>query len=102
MPTKFRVDLARCAEVDIQEILAYIAKDSPIRAEAFIDALQHQIRVLEQFPMRCPLIPENDNLDNPYRQLIYGHYRTIFRIFERTVYVVRVIHHARLLTMDLL
>jgi toxin ParE1/3/4 len=43
------------------------------------------------------LIPENEILGTRYRHMIYGDYRTVFRVAKRTVYVLRVIHGARLL-----
>ena len=49
------------------------------------------------FPERCPLIPENEILGTRYRHLLYGNYRTVFRIERKTVYLIRVIHGARLL-----
>jgi toxin ParE1/3/4 len=32
-----------------------------------------------------------------YRHLLYGNYRSVFRIARKTVYVLRVIHGARLM-----
>ena len=59
--------------------------------------LEKQIDTLEHFPEICPLIPENELLGTKYRHLLYGSYRTIFRISEDSVYGLRVIHGARLL-----
>jgi toxin ParE1/3/4 len=36
-------------------------------------------------------------LGTRYRHLIYGNYRTVFRVTGKTVYVLRVVHGARLL-----
>lgn len=43
------------------------------------------------------MIPEADDIGAEYRHLIWGNYRTVFRIERSTVYIVRVIHGARLL-----
>lgn len=99
MPAKFRVEITPSAEADIREIYNYIAEDSPNQAAMFVEALEHKVYTLEQFPMRCPLIPESNILGKDYRHLIHGHYRMIFRVSRKTVYVVRVIHHTRLLTL---
>ena len=98
MPAKFRVRIARAAELDIEEIWAFIARDSPEEAAQFIRTLEDQIDSLENFPERCPLIPENDLLATRYRHLLYGNYRTIFRVAGKTVFVLRVVHGARLLS----
>ena len=43
------------------------------------------------------MIPEADDIGVEYRHLIWGHYRTVFRIEGSSVYVVRVVHGAQLL-----
>jgi plasmid stabilization system protein ParE len=95
--TKYRVRITRTAERDIEEAWAFIAQDSPEEAEKFISGLEEQVQTLERFPERCPLIPENEILGARYRHLIYGKYRSVFRVAGKTVYVLRVIHGARLL-----
>lgn len=97
MPAKFRVRITRLAERDIEEAWAFISQDSPEEAEKFISRLEEHIETLERFPERCPLIPENETLGTRYRHLIYGNYRSVFRVAGKTVYVLRVIHGARLL-----
>ena len=97
MPAKFRVRITRTAERDIEEAWTFIAQDSIEEAEKFVRRLEEQIATLESFPERCPLISENEILGARYRHLLYGSYRTVFRIAGRTVYVLRIIHGARLL-----
>jgi plasmid stabilization system protein ParE len=99
--TRYRVNITPTAEQDIEDIWFYIAEESPENATAFILALEDQIGTLESLPERCPLIPENELLNRGYRHLIHGSYRTIFRVEGRVVYVLRVIHGARLLELDL-
>jgi len=97
MPAKFRVRITRAAERDVEETWNFIADDSPEAAEKFVRRLEEQIETLETFPEMCPLIPENEMLGTRYRHMLYGNYRTVFRIAGKTVYVIRVIHGARLL-----
>jgi len=101
MPVKYDVEITPAAERDVEEIWTYIADDSPENATAFILRLEEQIEALEQCPMRCPLIPENDILGTTYRHLIYGAYRTIIRITGTTVFIIRIIHGSRLLDPSL-
>ena len=89
--------MTRTAEGDIEEAWSFISQDSPEEAERFIRRLEEQIATLESFPERCPLIPENEILGTRYRHLLYENYRSVFRIVGKTVYVLRVIHGARLL-----
>lgn len=97
MPAKFRVEITPSAERDAEEIRDYISHDSPSRASAFVRRLEEQVAALERFPSRCPLIPENELLDTEYRHLLFGEYRTIFKITGRTVFILRIVHGARLL-----
>ena len=97
MHARYSVEITPAAERDVEEIWSYIAADSRETATAFILKLEEQIETLEQFPERCPLIPENEQLGTSYRHLLYGAYRTIYRISGTTVVILRVIHGSRLL-----
>lgn len=102
MPKKFRVDITETAEADVSGIWEYIAQDKPEAATAFVLRLEDQISRLENFPERCPLVPENELLGTSYRHLVYGNYRTIFRIAGNRVIILRVLHGMRLLDIGLL
>lgn len=102
MPTKYQVRITRSAESDIEEIWSFIAADNPTEANKFILQLENQVDTLERFPERCPLVPEIELLGTRYRHLLFGKYRTIFRISGKTVYVLRIIHGARLLDTSIL
>jgi toxin ParE1/3/4 len=97
MRTRFAVSFSLKAEEDLEEIWSFIAADSPDNATKFILQLEKQVESLGRFPERCPLIPENELLRGKYRHLIYGDYRTVFRISNKTVFIVRIISSARLL-----
>lgn len=98
---KYKVRLADTAQGDVEEIWSYIAADNPDAADAFVEALDAQIASLETYPERCPLIGENELLGTRYRHLIYREYRTIFRVGGRTVFILRIIHGARLLDVSM-
>lgn len=102
MSKKFSVDVTSTAEADIAEIWDYIAQDKPEAATAFVMRLEEQINTLENFPERCPLVPENELLGTAYRHLVYGNYRTIFKIVGARVIIMRVLHGTRLLDIGLL
>lgn len=102
MPGKFRVDITETAESDVAGIWEYIAQDKPEAATAFVIRLEEQIGRLENFPERCSLVPENELLGTAYRHLVYGNYRTIFKIAGDRVIILRVLHGMRLLDIGLL
>src|SRR3989338_10976230 len=97
MTAKFSVEITKIAEQDIEAIWNYIAQDSQRMADLFILELEKQGSTLEHFPFRCPLIPESKSLGEQYRHLLFGNYRTVFRIEGKKVYILRVIHGSRLL-----
>jgi plasmid stabilization system protein ParE len=97
VPARFRVRITRTAERDIEEIWNFIAQNSAEEASRFIDRLEDQIATLERFPKRCALIPENEIIGTRYRHLLYGKYRSVFRVSGKTIYVLRIVHGARLL-----
>lgn len=96
----YSVEITPAAERDVEEIWTYISADSPGNATAFILRLEEQIATLEHVPERCSLIPENELLGTSYRQLLFGAYRTIFRLTGKSVYVLRIIHGARLIDLS--
>ena len=93
---KYQVEITRMAESDIQEIFEYIFRDNKAAAIKWVEEIERQIDTLEDFPVRCTIIPEAQELGEEYRHLIYGNYRTIFRIGGSKVIIMRVIHGARL------
>ena len=94
MPQRYRVDITRTAERDIAAIYAHIARDNPPAAAAWLDSVERNITSLEQ--------PEASELEVEYRHLVNAPYRTIFRIVGSRVIIVRVIHGAQLLGLDIL
>jgi len=102
MSKKFSVEITVTAETDIAEIWEHIAQDKPEAATAFVLHLEEQIGTLENFPERCALVPENELLGTAYRHLVYGNYRTIFKIIAARVIILRVLHGTRLLDIGLM
>lgn len=62
-----------------------------------VKEILRQIGLLERFPQRCAVIPEAGELDAEYRHIIYGNYRTIYRIAGHKVIIMRVVHGAMLI-----
>jgi toxin ParE1/3/4 len=99
---RYRVEITAAAERDIQLNYDYIARDKRRAAANWVRGIKKQIRSLALMPMRCEIIPEAEDIGIEYRHLIFGQYRTIFRIVEKRVIVLRVIHGARLFDLSFL
>ena len=102
LPTKYRAEITRVAEADLEEIWIFIAADSAEAADRFLSQIEEKIGDLERMPNRCSLIPENSQLQASYRHMLIDDYRIIFRVEASTVYILRIIHGNRLLDASLL
>jgi plasmid stabilization system protein ParE len=91
------VILTQLAQKDLEQIYYYIAADSIKNARHFVLELEKKIYSLDTFPERQPLITENKFFATDYRHLIYKKYRIIYRVSEKAVFILRVIHGAMLL-----
>ena len=92
---KYRVITERPAEADLAEIFHWIARDSPVNAARWQNALERLIDSLGAFPERCAFAPESEAFNYQIRQLLHGNYRILFTIREQAVYVLHVRHGAR-------
>ena len=83
---------------DVDAIAEYIAKDSPLYAQSVVEQIQTVSRKLSGLPHRGCIVPELKN--NHYRERFVYSYRLIYRVAEQTVYILALIHGARLLDVD--
>ena len=97
MTKRYKVNLTQLAQKDLEQIYYYIAADSIKNARNFVLELEKKIYSLDTFPERQPLIAENEFFATDYRHLTYKKYRVIYRISEKEVFSLRVIHGVMLL-----
>lgn len=91
----FRVEISPSALADAQEAFLYIQKDSSLNAEEWYDGLVNAILSLENFPNRCPIASESEEIGREIRQLLYSRYRILFSVTGDVVQVLRIRHTAR-------
>jgi toxin ParE1/3/4 len=89
------------ALTDLAEIWAYIAEDSPDRADAFVDLVDSKLQTLSRRPGLGRRRPE---LHSDVRSFAVGRYVVFYLPLSSGIEVVRVIHGSRdiesLFTMD--
>lgn len=86
------------AQKELDDIVAYIAKDAPLAALAFLNEVLATAETLATLASRGRIVPE---LQQPrIRELFIKHYRLLYEIEDRTVYVLGLIHGARDYTPD--
>jgi len=91
----YNVTVLPIAREDIAEIYYYIALDNQDAALKVTDNIMDEIDTLEQFPNRCPLVPENALAKQGYRMLVVGNYIVFFKVLESDVLIYRVLHGKR-------
>ena len=97
MTKKYKVNLTQHAQNDLEHIYYYIASNSPDNAVNFVLRLEEKLYSLNTYPDRHPLIPENEFFGTDYRHLIYKKYRVIYRVLAGSVFILRIIHGAKIL-----
>jgi plasmid stabilization system protein ParE len=81
----------------LAHIWDYISADNPNNAILFLAQIEQRAFSLEILPERHQVITEDAFLHGKYRQLVYKDYRIIYRVQEEIVYIMRIIHSAKLL-----
>jgi toxin ParE1/3/4 len=86
-----RIRWTRQGRADLRGIREWIAKDSPLFADVFVDRLLNSVERLREFPRSGRVVPEY-NADT-IREVIVGAYRIVYRLDdERGVEVLTVFH----------
>jgi len=83
------------AKGDLQEVYNFIARDSPRAADALVERIARAADRLAAFPESGRTMPEFPTL--PYREVIVGNYRVLYRIERESVWIAAVVHGRRLL-----
>ena len=81
---------------DLQEITAFIAKDSPVYARRFGHKLREAPKRLKLFPHSGWIVPEfeRENL----REIVVGSYRIVYEVREDNCFIVAIVYGGRDIT----
>lgn len=88
-----RVDWSDLALDDLDDIVRYIAKDSPHYAREFAERIFATSDRLNDFPYSGRYVPEAEN--ETIREVIVQNYRVIYRAETDRILVLAVIHGSR-------
>jgi toxin ParE1/3/4 len=80
------------AELDLEEIGDYIARDNSLRAVSFIREIREQCAKMTAMPLGAPLRHE---LGEGIRMVPFGHYLIFYTVGAENIRVERIIHGAR-------
>ena len=87
-----KVILTPAAQLDIEAIGDFIARDNPLRAESFTGELLEKCAGLSEFPERFPLVSRYGQLG--VRRCLHGSYLIFYRIEPDLVRVLHILHGA--------
>ena len=92
----YEIVWARVAENDLNEIIDYIAMDSPANALRIFKKIKNKASSLYTMPERCRIVTElKDQGVMQYRELILSPWRIMFRVTKMRVYVLSVLDSRR-------
>ena len=92
----YRVLWSEIAINDLEEIVTYIARDSPANALKVHGKLKDKADLLETYPLRGRIVPELARLGmRAWREIISKPYRIIYRLDKNIVYVPAVLDSRR-------
>lgn len=96
---EYRVIIKPTAEKDLAQRYLQIAEDSPENAMNWYLGLIEAIEQLNLMAERCPIAPEDADLQLGIRHLIVGSYRVLYWLSCNQVEVLHIRHsaHARVL-----
>ncbi len=86
------------ARADLRAIHAYIARDSRLYARRMVDRIRRAVERLRQFPASGTRVHEWDRPD--LREIVVGNYRVIYRLDEKAVVILTIIHAASQLARE--
>jgi plasmid stabilization system protein ParE len=93
----FRVEIARRAESDLEELYLWVVERAQQGARWF-NGLERAVLSLDQHPKRWPVARGNFDTEHPVRVLTYGRKPHTYRVFfavDDDAGVVRVLHVRR-------
>ena len=96
MKNIYKVHWADVAELDLVEIVEYIAEDSPTAAIRVFKNITERAERLCHTPEKCRVVPELlDQGITTYREMIVTPWRIIYKIEKKHVFVLSVIDGRR-------
>ena len=87
-----RIVWSEPAVSDLEDIHAFISRDSPDRASRFVARLIAATEPLQSLPQMGRVVPEGDGRQ---REVFVDPYRIIYRVEGGLVFIVTVVHGSR-------
>ena len=96
MSKQYQVQWASVAQIDLKQIIDYIALESPDNPSQILAKIKRKASDLYTLPDRGRIVPElKEQGINIYREIIVPPWRIIYRISDSNVFVLSVIDSRR-------
>lgn len=92
---KYKVEFLQSAIDDLEEIVLYIAKDSPKSAMELHDKIIESATRLEEFPSLGRLVPDKKLRENGFRLIVIDKYLLLYKIYNEEINILRVLRGDR-------
>lgn len=92
-----RFRFSRRAEIDIEEIGDFIARDNPVRAATYVRELRIRCQQLASFPEAAP---SRSAYGDDVRMVVFGRYLILYVVHQHLLEIRRIVHGARNLADD--
>lgn len=91
-----QIKWSRKAKEQASEIVEFISQDNPTAAYHWMSEIMTLVKTIPLNPFKGRVVPEIEN--SVYREILRGHYRVIYRVSDRYIFIVTIHHCRRLLT----
>ena len=94
---KYKLRYSAQARKDLDEIWDYIVADlgNPIAAEKTVNRIMDDIDRLADFTEMGTMLRNVTHMVTDYRYIVSGNYMAFYRIYDNTVYIVRILYGRR-------
>lgn len=92
---EYRIEIKPTAEADLEKRYLQIAEESLQNALQWYLGIIEAIEKLDVLAKRCPIAPEDVDIQRSIRHLILGHYRVLY-IIDKNIIEVLHIRHGRM------
>jgi toxin ParE1/3/4 len=97
----FKIHFSPKAEEDLDQIFNYYLDKSKSVSMRYFREIIGSIEKLAEFPEIGRVVPEFlDEGIKKYRELIYEHYRIIYRVDHKQVLIIRILDSSMLLKLE--
>jgi toxin ParE1/3/4 len=87
-----KVDITSAAEVDLEAIADYIARDNPVRALSFVRELFECCLDIGDMPEAWPVVPRYEH--HRIRRRVHGRYLIFYRVAKDRITILHVLNGA--------